>query len=93
MDETDVIITEAEPLAWKPPADNDQYQLLMHSYKDGRCYGLPAGWQVEQRPRNSPKVPYPHNHDKFCSHRLVLSFITLLTNFCQTQNRVIMKFF
>ena len=60
MDETDVIITEAEPLAWKPPADNDQYQLLMPSYKDGQCYGLPAGWQVEQRPRNSPKVPYPH---------------------------------
>ncbi|XWS59816.1 hypothetical protein CRYUN_Cryun08bG0154400 [Craigia yunnanensis] len=55
MDETDEIITEAEPLAWKPPAA-DQYQLLIRpAYKDGQCYGLPAGWQVEQRPRTSLK--------------------------------------
>ncbi|XP_022767548.1 methyl-CpG-binding domain-containing protein 5-like [Durio zibethinus] len=56
MDETDdEIITEAQPLAWKPPADNFHYQLLMPAYKDGQCYGLPKGWQVEQRPRTSPK--------------------------------------
>ena len=48
MDETDEIITEAEPLAWKPPA-TDQYRLLiLPAYKDGQCYRLPAGWQVEQ---------------------------------------------
>ena len=55
MDETDEVITEAEPLAWKLPAADYQYQLFFPAYIDGQGYGLPEGWQVEKRPRTSPK--------------------------------------
>ncbi|EOY07521.1 Uncharacterized protein TCM_021933 [Theobroma cacao] len=46
------IVIEAEPLAWKPPADQ---VVIKPAYIEGQRCGLPEGWYVEQRPRTTPK--------------------------------------
>ncbi|KAL4352931.1 hypothetical protein GQ457_06G007430 [Hibiscus cannabinus] len=46
VEEDEQVITEAEPLAWRPPAPD---------HVDGKIFGLPEGWIVEQRPRTSLK--------------------------------------
>ncbi|KAK8563715.1 hypothetical protein V6N13_006049 [Hibiscus sabdariffa] len=59
-EEDEQVITEAEPLAWRPPAPDHVHRqvqppLLVTSYVDGRIFDLPEGWIVERRPRTSLK--------------------------------------
>ncbi|KAL4351804.1 hypothetical protein GQ457_06G007300 [Hibiscus cannabinus] len=42
IEEDEQVITEAEPLAWRPPAPD---------HVDRKILGLPEGWIVERRPR------------------------------------------
>ncbi|KAK8563714.1 hypothetical protein V6N13_006050 [Hibiscus sabdariffa] len=59
-EEDEQVITEAEPLAWRPPAPDHvhsqvQPPLLVPSYVDGNIFDLPEGWIMERRPRTSLK--------------------------------------